>query len=70
MSKQIFQYAIVFNPTDEQVEKNPALESKMLKEPTFILAESHSAVTMMAIRSVPTEYDSMLDQVSIVVKPF
>jgi hypothetical protein len=70
MSKsKLFQYAIIWHPTEKQV-KDDGTKSKLVKELTTILATDEKAVLMTASMNIPVEYKEQLDQVEIVVRPF
>jgi hypothetical protein len=70
MSKsKLFQYAIIWHPTEKQV-KDDGAKSKLAKELTTILATDEKAVLMTASMNIPVEYKEQLDQVEIVVRPF
>ena len=70
MSKsKLFQYAIIWHPTDKQV-KDDGTKSKLVKAIDTILAADEKSVLMTAAMNIPTEYKDQLDQVEIVVRPF
>jgi hypothetical protein len=66
---QLFQYAIVWHPTEKQ-SKDDSLKSKVLVDPKMILAESQSSALMAASMEIPTEYKDQLDQIEILMRPF
>ena len=70
MSKsKLFQYAIIWHPTEKQV-KDDGAKSKLVKAIDTILAADERSVLMTAAMNIPTEYKDQLDQVEIVVRPF
>ena len=70
MSKsKLFQYAIIWHPTEKQV-KEDSTKSKLVKPLDTILAIDEKSVLMTAAMNIPTEYKEQLDQVEIVVRPF
>lgn len=70
MSKPtLFQYAIIWHPTDKQI-KEEGLKSKLLKELTTVLSADTASVTMMAAMDIPAEYKDQLDQIVIATRPF
>jgi hypothetical protein len=70
MSKsRLFQYAIIWHPTEKQVKEEGA-KSKLLKELTTILAVDQASVMMLAAMDIPTEYRDQLDQIEIASRPF
>jgi hypothetical protein len=70
MSKsKLFQYAIIWHPTEKQV-KDDGAKSKLVKALDTILATDDKSVLMTAAMNIPAEYKDQLDQVEIVVRPF
>jgi hypothetical protein len=70
MSKsKLFQYAIIWHPTEKQV-KDDGTKSKLVKALDTILATDEKAVLMTAAMNIPADYKEQLDQVEIVVRPF
>ena len=70
MSKsKLFQYAIIWHPTEKQVKDNDA-KSKVLKDLTTILATDLEMVKMTAIMELPSECKDQLDQIELAVRPF
>lgn len=66
---QLFQYAIIWHPTEKQ-SKDDSLKSKVLVDPKIILAESQSSALMAASMEIPTGYKDQLDQIEILMRPF
>ena len=70
MKKSIlFQYAIVWHPTEKQ-SKEDGLKSKVLVEPKMLLAETQPSALMAASMEIPAEYKDQLDQIEILMRPF
>jgi hypothetical protein len=69
MNKQLFQYAVIFNPTEKQV-KEEGLESKVVVELQTVLAKDQNEVSMRAAMSIPEDYKDKLSQIQIAVRPF
>lgn len=69
MNKQLFQYAVIFNPSEKQV-KEEGLESKVVVELQTVLAKDQNEVSMRAAMSIPEEYKDKLSQIQIAVRPF
>lgn len=70
MSKpQLFQFAILFHPTEKQI-KDDGAKSKILIEPKIILAKDQNSANMSAAMEIPEEYKGQLDQVQIAIRPF
>lgn len=66
---KLFQYAIIWHPTEKQVKEDGA-KSKLIKELSTILASDDKSVLMYAAMDIPADYKDQLDQVKIVVRPF
>lgn len=66
---KLFQYAILWHPTEKQV-KEEGLKSKVLTELTTILAQDQSTASMSAVMQVPKELQNELDQIEVVIRPF
>ena len=66
---KLFQYAILWHPTEKQV-KDEGLKSKVLTELTTILAQDQSTASMSAAMKVPVDKQNELDQIEIVIRPF
>ena len=69
MNKQLFQYAVIFNPSEKQV-KEEGLESKVVVELQTVLAKDQNEVSMRAAMSIPEDYKDKLSQIQIAVRPF
>lgn len=75
MAGKLFEYVIVFHPRRPKAAKPGAEdedtgESKILIDLTRVIARDEKAVGMMAAKKIPDEYDSKLDQVEILIRPF
>lgn len=70
MSKsRLFQYAIIWHPTEKQV-KDEGAKSEIIQELTTTLAVDQQAVMMTAAMSIPPKYKDQLDQIEIAIRPF
>ena len=70
MSKQkLFQYAILWHPTDKQI-KDEGLKSTVLVEPTTLLSVDQQNAAMAAAMEIPVEKKKELDQIEIALRPF
>lgn len=69
VTNKLFQYAILWHPTEKQV-KDEGLKSLILVDLSSILAQDLKTATMAAAMKVPTERQSELDQIEIVIRPF
>jgi hypothetical protein len=66
---QLFQFAIIWHPTEKDKKEN-GTKSKLLIEPTTILADSPASANMSAAMQIPQEYKDQLDQIVIALRPF
>ena len=69
MSAKLFQYAIIWHPTEKQM-KEEGLKSRVLIEPKTILATDQNKAAMAAAMEIPEEGRDELDQIEIVLRPF
>lgn len=76
MSGKLFEYVILYHPRRPKApkagaeEEETSGESKILVDLTRVVARDEKAVGMMAAKKIPDEYDSRLDQVEILIRPF
>lgn len=66
---KMFQYAVLWHPTEKQ-EKDEGLKSKIVVEPSNILAIDQNSAAMSAAMKIPVEYKDQLDQIEIALRPF
>ena len=70
MSKsKLFQYAILWHPTEKQVKEDGA-KSKMIKDLSSVLAADTEIAKTLIAMDIPTEYKEQLEQIEILVRPF
>jgi hypothetical protein len=65
---KLYEYAIIWNPTDEQ--KKDGKKSKILVKPEHILAKDDNAAFMIAVRAIPENHTDDMDQIDVAVRPF
>ncbi len=65
----LFNYAILWHPTEKQI-KDDGAKSTILVKPTTMLAADEKAVCMAAAMEIPQDKKDQLDQIEIVVAPF
>ena len=65
---KLFQTAILFHPNEEELKNG--VNTKMVKEPTFVLAKDDKSAAMKANLEIPAEYHEKLDQIEILVVNF
>lgn len=74
MKQRLFQYAVLWHPKEQN--KNdltagaPQEKSKIVVEPTIVLAGDEKSVGMLAAKKIPDDYNDQLDQIEILVRPF
>lgn len=66
---RLFQYAIIWHPTEKQT-KDEGAKSKVLIEIKTILAMDEQKASIIAAMNIPVEYKDQLDQVEIAISPF
>lgn len=59
---------IIWHPTKEEAKEGKV--SKLVLPPSIELGVDPKVVSMKAIKSIPAEYDSQLDQIEVAVRPF
>lgn len=65
---QVFEIVAVYNPTEKEEEDGKV--SVIVVEPKTVLAKDERTAGVMAARAIPQEYESKLDQVEVLVRPF
>lgn len=70
MKEKIFEYAIIWHPTEKQSEDGQT--SKLIGGVKHVMAKDERSATLMAAREIPAEYvkDSKLDQIEVALRPF
>jgi hypothetical protein len=66
---KLFQYAILWHPTEKQV-KDEGKKSKVILEPKTILANDQNSALMAASMEIPSDYKNELEQIEIAIRPF
>ena len=68
----LFQFAVIHTPkqTRDANGNDTTKPSKIVIEPTHILAKDDKEVAMRAARQIPEEYMDSLDEVQVLVRPF
>jgi hypothetical protein len=69
MKSRLFEYAVLWHPTEKQV-KEESMKSKLISAPVTVMAINQEAAMMAAAMSIPKEYKDQLDQVEIAMRPF
>lgn len=65
---EVFEIVAVFNPTEKEEEDGKS--SEIVVQPRTVLAKDERTAGVIAARAIPSDYDSKLDQVSVLVRPF
>lgn len=68
-TSKLFQYAILWHPTEKQVKEDGA-KSKVLVDLKTILAADTNSAAMAAAMEIPADKKSELDQIEIALRPF
>jgi len=68
MRLKLFQYAILWHPTQAQAEKGE--KSKVICPLNTLLAADQNSANMSAVMTIPEEYKDQLDQVEVALRPF
>jgi len=68
MKMRLFQYAVLWHPNE--AEHKEGKKSKILVEPTIILATDQNGAQLTAAMDIPQEYKTSLDQIEIALRPF
>jgi len=66
---KLFQYAIFYVPTKEEV-KEQKLGPSIIKDVSSIIAKDEREVTIKVAREIPETYVDRLDHVVIAIRPF
>ena len=69
MKLSLFQYVILWHPTDKQI-KDEGKSSVIVLEPQTELAATDMQVRMKAAMAIPLEYKNQLGQIEIGIRPF
>lgn len=69
---KLFEYAVLYHPkpTKDQNDRGETPKSIVLTKPETIMAASDAEVSILAARSIETEYLDRLEDVEILVRPF
>lgn len=68
MSVKIFEYAVVYQPTAQEIKDGKT--AKLVVEPTVLLATTEQEAMFKAGREVPPEYADKFAQLTVAVRPF
>lgn len=68
-NSKLFQYAILWHPTEKQIKDDGAI-SKVIVDLRTILAIDQNKAAMAAAMEIPADKKQELDQIEIVLRPF
>jgi hypothetical protein len=66
---KLFQYAILWHPTEKQV-KDDGAKSQILTELKTILANDQNSALTAAAMEIPSVHKNELEQIEIAIRPF
>lgn len=69
MKQALFEYAILWHPTEKQI-KEEGLKPVLLSAVSTIIAKDIQSAQMIAAMNIPIEYKSQIDQIEIACRPF
>lgn len=64
MKLKVYEYMVLLHPSDDED------VSRIIVDKKTVLGKDEKSVAMRATREIPTDYDDLLDQVEVVVRPF
>ena len=69
MAVKLYEYAVIL---DEKRNKDDEItdDSRIVVEPTTVLAKNDEQAQLLAARSIPEEHLPKLDRLQVVVRPF
>lgn len=65
---KVFEYCIIYLP--KAVGNGKAEPSKILVQPTTVLAVDQTKASMIASRAIPENYIDKLEEIEVAVRPF
>ncbi len=65
---KLFQYAILWHPTDQQ--RKDGKSDLIVKDISSLLQKDQSTALLAIARLIPEEYIGQLEQVEIAIRPF
>ena len=68
-NSKLFQYAILWHPTEKQT-KDEGLKSKILVPPATLIAADQQSALMAVSMEIPVDKKDQLDQIEICLRPF
>lgn len=66
---RLFEYAVILQPKEDR-DGDIVEQGKVVVEPKTVLCESEEQAQLVAGRSIPEEFISELDRLTLVVRPF
>lgn len=68
MKLKLFEFAVLFHPTDKEFKDGG--KTLIIVNKQTMLGKDDKQVGMKAVMEIPAEYKEKLDQVEIIVRPF
>lgn len=69
MKQTLFQYAILWHPTEKQI-KEEGLKPIVITDVTTVIAKDIQNAQMIAAMNIPAGYKDQIDQIEIACRPF
>lgn len=69
MKAKLFEYAVLWHPTDKQI-KDEGKKTIVIAGPKPFLARDEKAAGMAAVMDIPADYREQIDQIEIAIRPF
>ena len=71
MKKKLFQFAVVYHEViDKGENKKEEISSKVIIEPSTILAQDEKVALLQVAKKIPDDYQEKLQDVEILLRPF
>lgn len=68
MKSRLFQYAVLWHPTESEMKEGK--KSKIIVDPTMLLANDQNSANMTAVMAIPAAYKEQLDQIEVALRHF
>jgi hypothetical protein len=70
MKQKLFQFAVLYHETIDKGNGNKEVKSKVVIEPKTLLAIDDKVALLQIAKQIPDEYESKLQDVEILLRPF
>jgi len=68
MKKRLFQFAVLWHPTKDEYDSGA--KSSVILDLSTILASDEAEAKIFISKQIPDDYDDLLDQLEIIIRPF